>query len=126
MPKSNIVRAYRSERHIIEIGVLVYDWEDEGVFYVYSPALDLTGYGKTKSESQESFKTSLDIFIDYTYNKKTIFDELEYLGWSVNRRKKKAIPPENEEMLNDNEVLKELSTKEGVNKSNQNIQLALS
>jgi len=126
MSKSNIVRAYRSDRHLIEIGLEVYDWEDEGIFYVYSPALDLTGYGKTKAESKGSFKTSLDIFMDYTYNKKTIFDELEHLGWSVNRKKKKAIPPENEEMLSDNEVLKEISKKKGVTISNHNIQLALS
>jgi len=126
MSKSNIVRAYRSDRHLIEIGLEVYDWEDEGIFYVYSPALDLTGYGKTKAESKGAFKTSLDIFMDYTYNKKTIFVELEHLGWSVNRKKKKAIPPENEEMLSDNELLKEISKKKGVTISNHNIQLALS
>lgn len=58
--------------------------KEEGINYIYSPALDLTGYGKNVKEAKESFEVTLKEFIDYTDNKKTIFDELEHLGWLVN------------------------------------------
>lgn len=63
-------------------------WEEEGIHFVFAPALDLTGYGNSEEEAKRSFEVTLAEFLQYTNNKQTFYDELEHLGWSVNRKKK--------------------------------------
>jgi len=107
------------------IGLSLYAWHEDGIYYIYSPALDLTGYGKNSREAKKSFEITVKEFIDYTDNKKTIFDELEHLGWLVNRKKKKVHVPDFEDLLVDNNTLKEIINKTGIEKIEQNIELAL-
>ncbi len=94
-------------------------------FYVYSPALDITGYGLTQEEARESFETILHEFIVYTHNKKTIFKELENLGWAVNRKKKRVVSPNFEEMLSENEHFKNLYKSKDLIRDSSNVNLEL-
>jgi len=125
MSKAQFKAIYSKDKYKIHIGLSLYAWHEESIYYIYSPALDLTGYGKTAKEAKESFSITLKEFVDYTDNKKTIFDELEHLGWLVNRNRKKVHAPDFEELLNENDTLKSIINKSGVKKIEKNIELAL-
>jgi len=48
---------------------------------VYSPALDLSGYGKTAEEAKKDFDAALKIFIEEATAHGTLEKALEELGW---------------------------------------------
>ncbi len=92
--------------HVYEIQVLSYFDEDEQVYYAICPALDIVGGGKTEEEAITSFNISLDEFVKYTCNKRTIARELMRLGWEVHlkgRNHFKAKSPSVEELKNNPE-----------------------
>ena len=126
MSKIQYKTSYNKGKYNINISISIYNWQEKGIFYIYSPALDITGYGNNVKEAKKSFEHTLIEFVSYTDNKKTIFDELEHLGWTVNRKKKRVHAPDLEDLLDDNDSLKEIITKTGVNRVKQNIELALS
>lgn len=64
--------------------VLIY-FKEEDNFIIYSPHLEVTGYGKSEKEALESFNISLKMFFDYTINKNTLYDELISLGWELKK-----------------------------------------
>ena len=111
--------------YVFNISLSILVWEDDGIHYIYSPALDLTGYGTSSVEAQESFEIMLDEFVRYTENKKTIYQELERLGWTVNKKKKRVHPPEKEQMLQDNETYRNLIEMPGVIHRSTNVGLTL-
>jgi hypothetical protein len=106
-----------------QLNVLI--WKDDKVHYVYSPALDMTGYGNTHAEAKRSFEVQLAEFANYTNNKGTLYKELERLGWTVNKKKKRVKAPDYQEMLQDNETLRELSGRSDVMHTNKAVELAL-
>lgn len=116
---------YQNKDGKLEVKLNVFIWNDESVFYAYSPALDLTGYGKTENEAKRSFETTLQEFVKYTTNKKTLFDELEHLGWTVNRKKKRMHVPDLEDLLKDNETFREIYKREDVKVIKRDVELAL-
>jgi len=76
-----------------EIGVDIelVQFEEDGIFYVLSPALDLTGYGKDENEAQTSFSIVLKEFIEYAVIKHTLLKELKRLGWHIKGKEFKVI-----------------------------------
>lgn len=126
MDKKRANAKYSDGRQNVEFSVSIFLWEEDSIFYVYSPALDLTGYGLTKEEARESFETVLEEFIKYTHNKKTIFKELENLGWAVNKRRKRVVSPDFEDLLSENEHFRHLYKSKDLvrDSSNVNLQLA--
>jgi hypothetical protein len=126
MSKAGFRNTYNLGKRSLEVGLSLMIWEDPGgIHYCYSPALDLTGYGKTEEDAKESFEHTLEDFISYTHNKKTIFEELERLGWTVNKKKKRAQPPSEAQLLEDNENYQELSNRRDVRKESTKVELAL-
>ena len=107
----------------IELQILMF--EEDNIHFVYSPALDLTGYGKSESEAQQSFSVMLEEFVKYTENKKTVYKELMRLGWTVNEKKKRVHPPLEEQLLEDNETYRDLQNNPKVFKSSTKLGLAL-
>lgn len=105
------------------INLKILKWVEDGIHFMYAPALDLTGYGASEGESNESFKVMLEEFIKYTDNKKTLFAELQRLGWKVN--KKKVTPPAYDELLRQNDTFRELSNMPGVVSSQTSVGLGL-
>lgn len=126
MAKTQFKGTFNQGQYLITIGLSLYIWEEEGITFVYSPALDITGYGVSEEEAKESFKITMGEFVSYTHNKKTIFDELESLGWTVNRKKKRVNAPDLEELRTDNGAFRNLLKKSNIRSENQNVELALS
>lgn len=125
MSKSRIAANFKGGKYSINLNVDVYIWKEDGVYFVYAPALDLTGYDKTESRAKESFTKILDETIKYMHNKDTIFNELERLGWAVNRKKKRVNAPNIQELIEDNESFKDLLNKPYYKKESQGVQLSL-
>ena len=79
-------------------------FEEENSFITYCPALDLSGYGPTEIEANNSFEQTLSEYFRYTVNKKTLADDLRKMGWKIRKNfKKEAIPPTMESLLGMNE-----------------------
>jgi hypothetical protein len=116
MAKSNFSAEYTVQDGKVIVNVTVFIWEEKNVFYVYSPALDMTGYGNSKKEAKKSFEIMFREFVDYTDKKRTLFDELEHLGWMVNRKKKRMHAPDINELLIDNKTFREIHQRADVDR----------
>lgn len=110
---------------LVTLGMNVLVWKEEGIHYAFCPSLDITGYGKTEAEAKRSFEVMLDEFLEYTHNKGTIFKELERLGWTVNKKKKRVKAPEHHELLADNDDYREIANRAGVKNIQREVAFAL-
>ncbi|MFN2458759.1 MAG: type II toxin-antitoxin system HicB family antitoxin [Chitinophagaceae bacterium] len=99
------------------------EYEENSIFYVFSPALDLIGYGKTQQEARDSWQTVLEEYFSYTMNKKTLVRDLETRGWVVKRNKKQFTPPTFSWMLQNNEQLTEVYNKHDFKKVTEPISM---
>ncbi len=62
----NIIRIKRQKHHTeIETDLDLITFKQGDVFIVYSPALELSGYGTTLDEAEKSFKIVLSEFFQY-------------------------------------------------------------
>ncbi len=67
----------------VETELSLLRFKEDDVVFIYSPALDLTGYGKDGAAARRSFQITLTEFIRYATNKGTLHSELKKLGWKV-------------------------------------------
>jgi hypothetical protein len=93
-------------------------FKEDTVFFVYAPALDITGYGLTETEAQHSFVETLETFLDFTQKNKTLEGELNRLGWKKEHTTKAFQPPFLDEMLQKNAYLSEIVRDYDFEKSN--------
>ena len=86
MSNYHIIAGYKGKKaqHIITLQLI--SFEEDGLTFVYAPALDLTGYGKNEDEAKRSFEITLKEFVKYTDNKSAIVKELEKHGWVVKKK----------------------------------------
>ena len=62
--------------------ILLFHFSDnQNVHFIYSPQLDLTGYGYSQEEAKLSFEVVFEDFVDYTIKKGTLGSVLKKLGW---------------------------------------------
>lgn len=125
MAKGHFRASFENGSRLIDVGLKLFIWEDDGLTFIYSPSLDLTGYGPSEQEARASFEITLQEFINYTSNKDTVFEELEHLGWTVNRKKKRVHAPNEDQLLEDNETFKELLNNPKVRQEVKDVKLAL-
>ena len=96
-------------------------FEDENVFFVYCPALDITGYGYDTNEAKKSFAQSLKMYFEYTTNKKTLSKDLESHGWIV-KNKRKLKSPDFDFLFKHNEQFKRIVNERNFSKYNEQVQ----
>ena len=83
-------KGIRRDSNLINVRLLLIHFKDENnIHYIYSPHLDLTGYGNNLSSAKTSFEIVLDDFIDSTLKKRTIGKELTKLGGQFKGNAKK-------------------------------------
>jgi hypothetical protein len=58
-------------------------FNEDDAHIIYSPALDLAGYGTSEEEAKESFQVVLEEFIGHCLKNKTFLIELKRLGWHI-------------------------------------------
>lgn len=111
---------YSDGSKLINVKLSVIEFEEEGLHFIYSPALDLTGYGKTEEEAKESYNLAMEEFLRYTANKKTAFEVLKRLGWTVSD-KKKVSAPSLSTLIQSRKYLEEIFTEKDFRKTHQNV-----
>ncbi len=99
---------YSGNKKVVRANLLLIHFTDEnGIHIIYSPHLDLSGYGKTEKEAKESFELVFKEFLDYTIKKKTLGKLLQKLGWKIKgslKHPRKMIVPELKSVLDNNYV----------------------
>ena len=62
----------------------VFLFKEEDSYIAYSPALDLSGYGKTEEDARNSFNITLKEYFDYCVDKGTLYQDLVNHCWTKN------------------------------------------
>ncbi|HKR03455.1 MAG TPA: hypothetical protein VJY62_02380 [Bacteroidia bacterium] len=106
---------------IFDLPVVTY--EENGLQVIYSPSLDLFGYGKTMAEAKNSFTITIEEFIGYTTHKKTLEKVLKGLGWQIKKSNQRYIAPSLGYMLDENEQFNEIFNTKDFRKFNEQIQV---
>ena len=112
---------------IIKVKLLLFHFVDENkINFIYSPHLDLTGYGNNTEEAKESFEIVLEDFVDYTMKKKTLGKVLNNLGWAITgspKSPKKIVSPSITSVISENKYVSEIFDKYPVNTYHQEVGL---
>lgn len=74
---------FPARKGMMEVKLSLLKFKEDGLVFIYSPSLDLTGYGKDGRAARRSFEITLEEFVHYTTNKGTLEKELKRLGWKV-------------------------------------------
>ena len=102
------------------------EFEEENVTIIYSPALDLSGYGYNPDEAKSSFSEALQEFFRYTSSKNTLYEVLRNLGWLVNESKKtpKFNPPKDSELIAINPTYNDIVNNKSYKVSREDVEFA--
>jgi len=118
---------YKKKAGSVKVLLLLLHFEDENKFhFIYSPHLDLTGYGNTMEEAKDSFSIVFEDFVDYTLKKETLSKVLTSLGWELKGlepRSKKILAPSIRSIITNNEYVSEIFDKYPVNTYHQEVGL---
>ncbi len=118
---------YKNKSRLVKVKLFLVHFEDENnIHIIYSPHLDLSGYGDSLKEAKKSFKIVYEDFIDYTLKKKTIAKVLTDLGWELKgsvKRPKKIIAPSVTSVISENEYVSEIFDKYPVNTFHQDVNI---
>lgn len=109
-----------------QVGLSLVEFEEDNVTIIYSPALDLSGYGYDHSEAKDSFFEALHEFFRYTNNKKTLDKVLKDLGWVIkgSKKKPKFNPPKDSELVAINPMYNEIVNNKNYKVSRENVEFA--
>lgn len=108
------------------VGLSLVEFQEDDVTIIYSPALDLSGYGYTGSEAKNSFSEALHEFFRYTTNKHTLDEVLKGLGWSIRGAKKrpKFNPPKDSDLVNSNPLYNEIVNNKSYKVSREEVEFS--
>lgn len=108
-------KGIKKDSNLVSVRLLLIHFKDDNnVHFIYSPHLDLTGYGNSLTEAKASFEIVFDDFIDYTINKKTLGKVLKTLGWELKgsvKKPKKVIAPSISSIISENEYVSDIFDK---------------
>ncbi len=109
---------------IYHVGLSLIEFKEDGVTIIYSPALDLSGYGNSVVDAKNSFSEALNEFFRYTNNKKTLDEVLKKLGWTIKGSKKnpKFSPPKDSELVTLNPLYNEIVNEKVYKVSRENVE----
>lgn len=110
-----------------QVGLSLVEFNEDDVVIIYSPALDLSGYGHSQEEAKNSFSESLNEFFRYTNNKNTLNSVLKELGWSIKGTKKnpKFNPPLDSDLVTSNSLFNDIVNHKNYRVSRQEVEFAL-
>ena len=106
---------YKNKAGEVKVNLLLIHFKDESnVNFIYSPHLDLTGYGHNLTEAKESFEIVFEDFVDYTLKKRTLGKILTKLGWELKgtiKKPKKVLAPSITDVIGSNDYVSEIFDK---------------
>jgi len=107
----------------VDLGLSLVSFIEDGTYIIYSPSLDLSGYGDTEQEAKESFEIALKEFLRYTLNKRTLSKVLKKLGWKVSDKKRKYKEPNFDDLVKKKDYLADIVRDKEFQKINQNFNI---
>lgn len=109
-----------------QVGLSLVEFQEDNVIIIYSPALELSGYGYDYSEAKNSFFEALHEFFRYTNNKNTLNEVLKNLGWNIkgSKKKPKFDPPKDSELVISNPIFNEIVNNKNYKVSREDIEFA--
>lgn len=126
MQNLNFSGNFANSKAKVKLTVGLFQFEEGGSVIIYSPAFDLTGYGKDAIEARNSFEETLNVFLDYTIKKKTFVKELNRLGWHLKAtdvKRKKIKAPGLASLISKNDYLAEILNEKDFTKFDQTVSL---
>lgn len=126
MPKLHLAADIDFNKGKYSVGLSLVEFEEENVTIVYSPALDISGYGYSQAEAKQSFSEALTEFFRYTINKKTLDNVLKELGWDImgSKKKQKFNPPKDSDLVSSNPFYNQIVNKKSYKVSRENVEFA--
>lgn len=116
---------FKNSEAEVKANIVLLSFKESDNFIIYSPHLEVTGYGKSEDEAMQSFNHSLAAFLDYTVNKKTLHEELASLGWQLkkgtSKNPKRINAPSWRELLKNNATLEDLLNKQDITTSHKEV-----
>jgi hypothetical protein len=125
MAKINFSAKLKNSKTIVDIQLTLLSFVEDDLYYVFSPELDIYGYGQSKSQARDSFTTTFKETMSYMVNKNTLSKELKSLGWTVKKNKKGVlyIPPLFSHIIEENDEVKNIVNTKAYTKYNHAVQL---
>ncbi|MFW5702413.1 MAG: hypothetical protein ACOCXP_00400 [Candidatus Dojkabacteria bacterium] len=78
---------------IKQVNLPVITLKEGDYFVAYTPALDLSSYGKDLKEAQRHFTEAVAIYFEEIIENGSWYDELTSLGWTINEKKQEFLAP---------------------------------
>lgn len=91
----------------INVNLEVLLFKEDDVYIAYSPALDISAFGKTEEDAKKEFDNNMRSYITYCMNKKTLFQDLRAHGWTVKSRNRIKAPTE-EQLIKMNDIYNDI------------------
>ncbi|MCC7455134.1 MAG: hypothetical protein IT222_13280 [Crocinitomix sp.] len=111
------------------VKIAMFSFKEKDNYIVYTPHLEVSGYGKTEDEAMNSFNLALGEFLDYITNKKTLHQVLKGLGWVLKKgstkNPKKIIAPSWTELLKSNDELTKILSNQEFSKKDRELAFAV-
>ena len=127
--QTNQVKDFNNAQAIAKTNVVIFSFQDADNYIVYSPQLDVSGYGKTQKEALSSFDYCLAGFLDYSFKKETLYEELISLGWKlkkgINNNLKQIKAPSWSELIKKNPSLEVLLSTHNINTQQREVEIPL-
>ena len=108
MQHGNLSTQWQGSGKTVTLNVTVVIFQEDNIHYALIPSFDLTGYGSSANEAEESLKVVLDEFLKYSINKNTLTLEMKRLGWKIKSKHKPMSAPQLSDLINTNDQLREL------------------
>ena len=125
MAKYLFESGYNNKSGYVKVKLLLFHFEDENnIHFIYSPHLDITGYGNNLNEAKKSFEIVFEDFVDYTLKKRTLGKVLTDLGWELKgtiKRPKRILAPSITSIIKENDYVSEIFDKYPVNTYHQEV-----
>lgn len=86
----------------VEMRLTLFSYIEENVHVIYSPHLDLYGYGNDEEEARRSFSSTIEEYITFTHENNTLEKDLEKIGWKINRQSGRVDFPQIAQLLQHN------------------------
>jgi len=111
---------------LFHVGLSLIEFNEDDVTIIYSPALNLSGYGYSPDEAKNSFNIALHEFLRYTNNKKTFDKVLKELGWTIKggKKKPKIEAPSNSDLIAKNPLYNEIINSKNYKVYNEDVEFA--
>ena len=111
MQNVNLSGDFSNEKANVHFNMGLFQFQEDGIVIVYSPSMDISGYGKNEAEAKTSFQETMSTFLDYALKKNILLAEFKRLGWNITKadlKKNRVKVPPLADLIQKNDYLAEI------------------